>query len=124
MEFNMKDKLTLLREENGLTQEAISKTIGVKRPTYAKYENGQAKNIPNNVIYKLAKAYKVSTDFFFSLDTERNVKSFKFSDVSKHVTGDEMKFVSAVRLVPEEKRDEVFELILKYTKDAQDEPET
>lgn len=123
MELNMKDKITFLREEYGYTQETVSKTIGIKRATYAKYENGQAKNIPNKVIRRLAQIYNVSTDYFFSLDTEKTAKNYKFSDVSKHVTSDEMKFISAIRLVPEEKRDEVFDLILKFTNDAQTEPE-
>ena len=122
MEFSMKDRIIFLREKYGYTQETVSQLIGIKRATYAKYENGQAKNIPNAVVLRLAQIYKVSTDYLYSLDTEKNARTYKFSDASRQVTNDEMKFVSAIRLVSEEKRDEVFGLILKYANSSEAEP--
>ena len=122
MELNMKDKITFLRERYGYTQETLSEMINIKRATYAKYENGQAKNIPNKVLYQLAKIYNVSTDYFFSLDTEKNAKNYRFSDASNLVTSDEMKFIGIIRLVPKEKRDEVFDLIRKFANNSHSEP--
>ena len=119
MELNIKDKITFLREKYGYTQETVSKMLNIKRATYAKYENGQAKNLPNKIIYQLAKIYNVSADYFFSLDTDKPVKSYRFSDASELITRDELKFISVIRLVPKDKRDEVFDLILKFADNAQ-----
>jgi len=40
--MNLKDKLQLLRKQNGYSQEQLADKIGIARQTISKWENGQA----------------------------------------------------------------------------------
>ena len=51
-----------LREDNDIKQETIAKYLGISQQTYSNYENGR-REIPIEVVKKLAEYYKVSTDF-------------------------------------------------------------
>jgi transcriptional regulator with XRE-family HTH domain len=56
------ERLTILRKNKGLTQEACAKKIGIPRSTYSNYENG--KREPDiETIRKMASFFEVSTDF-------------------------------------------------------------
>jgi transcriptional regulator with XRE-family HTH domain len=51
-----------LRENNGLTQEEVSKKLNIARATYANYETG--KREPNfETLQKIAALFVVSTDY-------------------------------------------------------------
>lgn len=56
-----------LREENGLTQQAVADYLNVKQNTYSQYENGK-RQLSVDVLIKLAKFYKVSTDYILGLE--------------------------------------------------------
>ena len=56
-----------LREDNDIKQETIANYIGVSQQTYSNYENGR-REIPIEVVKKLAKYYKVSTDYLLRSD--------------------------------------------------------
>lgn len=56
-----------LREENGLTQQAVADYLNVKQNTYSQYENGK-RQLSVDVLIKLAKFYKVSTDYILELE--------------------------------------------------------
>lgn len=56
-----------LREENGLTQQAVADYLNVKQNTYSQYENGK-RQLAVDVLIKLAKFYKVSTDYILELE--------------------------------------------------------
>lgn len=60
-------KLKELREENGLTQVAVAKYLNVKQNTYSQYENGK-RQLPYDALIKLAKFYKVTTDYILGLE--------------------------------------------------------
>ncbi len=59
-------RLRELREENGYTQEFVSKTLNVKQNTYSQYEAGQ-RQIPIPLLIKLARLYGVSVDYILEL---------------------------------------------------------
>ena len=60
-------KLKELREENGLTQVAVAKYLNIKQNTYSQYENGK-RQLPYDALIKLAKFYKVTTDYILGLE--------------------------------------------------------
>lgn len=56
-----------LREENGLTQQAVADYLNVKQNTYSQYENGK-RQLSVDALIKLAKFYKVTTDYILELE--------------------------------------------------------
>lgn len=59
-----------LREDNGLTQKDVCKVLCCVQQTYSDYELGKL-DIPTVVLNKLAKFYKVSTDYLLNLTNTR-----------------------------------------------------
>ncbi len=60
-------KLKELREENGFTQSQIANYLNIKQNTYSQYETGK-RQLPIDVLIKLAIFYKVSTDYILGLE--------------------------------------------------------
>ncbi len=56
-----------LREENGLTQQTVAEFLNVKQNTYSQYENGK-RQLSIDLLIKLAKFYKVTTDYILELE--------------------------------------------------------
>ena len=55
-----------LREDSDITQSVIAQYLHIKQNTYSQYENGQ-RQLPIDVLIKLAKYYNVSTDYILEL---------------------------------------------------------
>ena len=60
-------KLKELREENNLKQIDLANFLNIKQNTYSQYE-GEKRQLPIDVLIKLAKFYKVSTDYILGLE--------------------------------------------------------
>ena len=60
-------KLKDLREENNFTQSQIAEYLNIKQNTYSQYEN-EKRQLPIDVLIKLAKFYKVTTDYILELE--------------------------------------------------------
>ena len=60
--MTMKLKIRDLREDNDLTQKQIADYLMCDQSLYSKYERGE-REIPLNLIIKLADYYKVSLDY-------------------------------------------------------------
>ena len=60
-------KLKDLREENGFTQTQVANYLSIKQNTYSQYEN-EKRQLPIDVLIKLAKFYKVTTDYILELE--------------------------------------------------------
>lgn len=60
-------KLKELRTDKGLSTKALGAIIGVSDVTICRWENGKADIVSENLI-KLAKYFKVSTDFLLGID--------------------------------------------------------
>lgn len=60
-------KLKELREENGFTQTQVAKYLNIKQNTYSQYEN-EKRQLPIDVLIKLSKYYKVTTDYILGLE--------------------------------------------------------
>ncbi len=61
-EQNMKLRIKDMREDNDLTQKKISEMLMCDQSLYSKYERGE-REIPLNLIIKLADYYNVSLDY-------------------------------------------------------------
>ncbi|MDD6847302.1 MAG: helix-turn-helix transcriptional regulator [Oscillospiraceae bacterium] len=59
-------RLRDLREDNDLTQNQVAQYLGMKQPQYYRYESG-VRDIPTDVLIKLANLYKTSVDYILGL---------------------------------------------------------
>ena len=55
-----------LREDNDLTQNQVAQYLGMKQPQYYRYESG-VRDIPTDVLIKLANLYKTPVDYILGL---------------------------------------------------------
>lgn len=55
-----------LREDHDLTQSQVAEYLGMKQPQYNRYERGY-RDIPTDILIRLAKLYKTSTDYILEL---------------------------------------------------------
>ena len=63
---NYYPRLKDLREDHDLSQQAIADYLGMKQPQYRRYERG-LRDIPTDVLIRLALFYKTSTDYILGL---------------------------------------------------------
>lgn len=59
-------RLKDLREDHDLSQQQVADFLGMKQPQYSRYERG-LRDIPTDVLIKLARLYKTSTDYILGL---------------------------------------------------------
>lgn len=62
-------RLRDLREDHDLSQEQIAAYLGMKQPQYSRYERG-IRDIPTDILIKLALYYKTSTDYILGLTND------------------------------------------------------
>ena len=60
------DILKELRQDRGLTQDALAKKLGLSTPNYRRYENAYG-NMPLDVLIRLALVFETSTDYILGL---------------------------------------------------------
>lgn len=60
-------RLYELRTDNDMTQQQVADYLMCNRQVYARYERG-IREIPVSMLIKLAKLYKVSTDYLLELE--------------------------------------------------------
>jgi transcriptional regulator with XRE-family HTH domain len=65
--YNIYMKLKELREEHSLTQQTVAEFLNIKQNTYSQYEN-EKRQLPIDVLIKLSRYYKVSTDYLLGLE--------------------------------------------------------
>ena len=63
-------RLKDLREDCDIKQLQLAKYLNIKQNTYSQYENGQ-RQIPLDLLIKLAKYYNTSTDYLLGLTDEK-----------------------------------------------------
>ena len=59
-------RLRKLRKENNVTQKMIAEYLNIRQNTYSQYENEQ-RQLPIDILIKIAKYYSVSTDYILEL---------------------------------------------------------
>jgi len=60
-----------LREDNDLTQKVVAKYLNVTQNAYSRYETND-RNIPVDIVTKLADYYSTSVDYLLGRTDERN----------------------------------------------------
>lgn len=70
--MELKDKLQLLRKQNGYSQEQLADKLGIARQTLSKWENGQAVPELGNLI-SLSNLYGITIDRIVKEDDECNI---------------------------------------------------
>ena len=63
---NYYPRLRDLREDHDLSQQQVADFLGMKQPQYSRYERG-LRDIPTDVLIRLAHLYKTSTDYLLGL---------------------------------------------------------
>ncbi len=63
-------KLKQLREDRDIPQKVLAEYLCIKQNTYSQYENGQ-RQLPIDVLIKLAKYYGVSTDYILGVSNKK-----------------------------------------------------
>lgn len=59
-------RLRDLRTDHDMTQQQVAEYLGMKRPQYTRYENGD-NDIPTRVLIRLAVLYNTSVDYLLGL---------------------------------------------------------
>ena len=60
-----------LREDLDIKQETLANYLHIKQNTYSQYENEQ-RQLPINILIRLAEYYNVSTDYILGLSDIKN----------------------------------------------------
>lgn len=82
------DRLRLLREKNGKTQEDISRVIGTTQQIYSRYETGKTE-LPVRHLLNLSSYYNVSTDYLLGrIDYQKIPPEFSTSLIQNVTIGD------------------------------------
>lgn len=55
-----------LREDHDMSQQQVADYLNMKQPQYSRYERG-LRDIPTDVLIKLAKLYKTTTDYLLGI---------------------------------------------------------
>ena len=63
-------RLKDLREDGDITQKTLAEYLHVRQNTYSQYENGQ-RQLPVEILIKLAKFYNTSADYLLGLTDEK-----------------------------------------------------
>lgn len=63
---NYYPRLKDLREDHDLSQQSVADYLRMKQPQYSRYERG-LRDIPTDVLIRLARLYKTSTDYLLGL---------------------------------------------------------
>ena len=64
--LNYYPRLKDMREDHDLSQFEVAEYLNMKQPQYSRYERG-LRDIPTDILIKLAKLYKPSTDYLLGL---------------------------------------------------------
>lgn len=63
-------RLKDLREDKDLLQKDVAKILSIAERTYSGYETG-SRNVPNEILKKLAMFYNTSIDYILNLTNEK-----------------------------------------------------
>lgn len=64
------ERMKILRNRRGISQETVGNAIGITQRTYSYYEKGE-RTVPPEILVQLADFYKVSVDYLLGLTDER-----------------------------------------------------
>lgn len=80
------NKLKQIRLESGKSQKEVADFLNVTFPTISNYENGK-RDIPNDILKKLARYFNVSTDYILGQTNENNEETVYIPVIGKITAG-------------------------------------
>lgn len=98
MEF--KDKIRMLREQNGMTQGEVAEAVGLKTPAIYKYEKGLIVNPKRALIEKLAKLFEVSPAYLLGVDTDNELPSFSYIHIPVGISAGKLEDCEGLSILP------------------------
>ena len=84
------ERLFLLRQSNGLTQDEMGKILGVKRVAVSQWENIK-EIIPLDKLNMYSNYFEVSLDYLTGLDDNKRI--IKRNDLNKNIIGNNLKLL-------------------------------
>ena len=78
---NIQDRITDLREQNGWSKAELAERIGIDASRMGRIESGETKNVGDDVILALAKAFGVSTDFLLGVSDDPEPNNYDIKDL-------------------------------------------
>lgn len=78
--MNKGERIKLLRESKGLTQEELAKRLNTTKQTIFKYEKGVITNIPSDRIEAMAKIFETTPEYILCWDQVQK-KNDALSDI-------------------------------------------
>ena len=84
------ERLFLLRQSNGLTQDEMGKILGVKRVAVSQWENTK-EIIPLDKLNMYSNYFEVSLDYLTGLDDNKRI--IKRNDLNKNIIGNNLKLL-------------------------------
>ena len=103
---DMSRKIKELRQQRGMTLEQVATIVGVGKSTVRKWETGMIANMKRDKIASLAKALETTPAYLMGWNDEQEETPGKL----KLTEGEEM-LLNLFRLIPEENRAMVLEMI-------------
>lgn len=79
MVMNYYPRIRELREETGLSQSRLADMLDMPQSQYFRYEQGY-RDIPTDILKKLAQIFNVSVDYILDLTDERTMYSQSEAD--------------------------------------------
>ena len=61
---------TITIPDHDLSQQQVADYLGMKQPQYSRYERG-LRDVPTDILIKLSKLYKTSTDYILGLTNKK-----------------------------------------------------
>lgn len=98
MEF--KNKIRMLREQNGMTQGEVAKAVGLKTPAIYKYEKGLIVNPKRSLIEKLAKLFEVSPAYLLGVETDNELPSFSYTHIPVGISAGKLEDCEGLSILP------------------------
>ena len=82
MEEQLSYRLQKLREGKNVTLQTVANEISKNVSTVKRYENGEIKNLPYEVIIKLSEFYSVSPNYIITGDSDKRLYDDSFKQLS------------------------------------------
>lgn len=81
--MTMGDRIKLLREKQGITQEQLGEYLGVQKSAIRKYEKGSIENIKRSSIKKMADLFGVSPAYLMCFEDSPQKKENDIDDETR-----------------------------------------
>ena len=103
------DRIRILRESKGMTQEELAKLLNTKRQTISKYEKGIVTNIPSDRIENIAKLLDSTPEYILGWEKVQK-KNDTMTDIVLRMRTDS-DFLSIVESLHSRNDSEIMELM-------------